>query len=254
MTPDAKRGAVTAAPTGALGALLRAPFETTAQALEPVLTGPRAAARAVAALAALVVSWYVYVPVHELLHALGCAATGGTVTTLEIQAQYGGALLAHLFPFVTVGSDYAGRLSGFDTHGSDLVYLATDALPFSLSVGIGVPLLRACAVRSRPLLLGPACVLGLAPFYNLPGDYFEMGSIVVTRVLGRVRFEHLRSDDLFQLLASVWQQASRAGDLVLPLAVVCTAGALAVVLAYATWWLGDCWAALVLRGGAGSET
>ena len=39
-------------------------------------------------------SWYVYVPIHELLHALGCAATGGTVTTLEVQTQYGGAILA----------------------------------------------------------------------------------------------------------------------------------------------------------------
>ena len=236
----------------ALPRLLREPFVATARALDPVLVGPGAGPRIVAALASLVVSWYVYVPIHELLHALGCAATGGTVTTLEIQTQYGGALLARILPFVTAGGVYAGRLSGFDTHGSDLVYLATDALPFSLSVLIGVPLLRVAAARSRPLLLGPACVLGLAPLYNLPGDYFEMGSIVVTRALTVLgfHFESLRSDDAFDLVGTIWEQASGVSALVAPLAVVCAAGVLAVVLAYSTWWLGDRWARLAV--GAGS--
>ena len=86
----------------------------------------------------LAAGWFVYVPVHELLHAAGCATTGGTVTRLEIAPLYGGALLARIFPFVVPGGDYAGRLSGFDTRGNDLVYLATDLAPFVLTLLPGV--------------------------------------------------------------------------------------------------------------------
>jgi hypothetical protein len=162
---------------------------------------------------------------------LGCTATGGSVTTLEIQTQFGGAILAEVFPFVRAGGEYAGRLSGFDTHGSDLVYLATDALPYALSLLIGVPLLRACGRASRPLLFGPAVVLGLAPFYNLPGDYYEMGSILVTRILGEA-WHPLRSDDIFVVLEGVW----RAPQAVL---VVFTSLVVAIALAYLTWEAGD---------------
>jgi len=128
-----------------------------------------------------VAAWWIYVPIHELLHALGCWVTGGAVSRLEIAPEYGGALLAHVFPFVVSGGDYAGRLSGFDTHGSDLVYLATDAAPFLLSIVLGVPLLRASNRGRRPVRFGTAVVLALAPFYSLTGDYYEMGSILVTR-------------------------------------------------------------------------
>src|SRR5262245_10080862 len=71
------------------------------------------------------VGWWLYVPLHELLHAAACAATGGRVERLEIDAIYGGALLARVLPFVTGASSYAGRLSGFDPRGSDWIYLAT---------------------------------------------------------------------------------------------------------------------------------
>jgi hypothetical protein len=100
-------------------------------------------------LVAGVASWWVYVPVHELLHALGCYVTGGSVTELQIAPEYGGALFARFLPFVVGNSEYAGRLSGFDTHGSDVIYLATDALPFLLTVFFGVPLLKACARGRR---------------------------------------------------------------------------------------------------------
>ena len=105
-------------------------------------------------LVAGVASWWVYVPVHELLHALGCYVTGGSVTELQIAPEYGGALFARFLPFVVGASDYAGRLSGFDTKGSDLIYLATDVLPFLLSIVIGVPLLKACARGGRPGAVG----------------------------------------------------------------------------------------------------
>src|SRR5689334_10291254 len=74
-------------------------------------------------------SWWLYVPLHELAHAWGCQLGGGSVSKLEIDAMYGAALLQRVFPYVSVGSEYAGRLSGFDTHGSDATYLLTDFLP-----------------------------------------------------------------------------------------------------------------------------
>ena len=79
--------------------LLRSPFDAVVDALEPILAGPRPLLHGAWLAVSLVVSWYVYVPIHELLHALGCMATGGTVTTLEVQTQYGGAVLARLFPW-----------------------------------------------------------------------------------------------------------------------------------------------------------
>ena len=244
MTPEPRptAGAARAATLPRWVRLLRGPFDASADALEPILTGQRPIFHAALLAASLVVAWYVYVPIHELLHALGCAATGGSVHTLEIQTQYGGGLLARVFPFVVAGGEYAGRLSEFDTHGSDLVYLATDALPFSLSVLIGVPLLRAGSRRARPLLLGPGFVLGLAPFYNLPGDYFEMGSIVVTAALG-AQWHGLRSDDLFLLIDQLFADPTSLGlGGSVPLgafAVVAAASLVAVALAYGTWMLGE---------------
>ncbi|HYU34655.1 MAG TPA: hypothetical protein VEW48_21090 [Thermoanaerobaculia bacterium] len=142
----------------------------------------------------LAVGWWVYVPVHELLHAAACLATGGAVTRLEIAPQYGGALLARVFSFVTAGGEYAGRLSGFDTRGSDLIYIATDLGPFLLTLFPGVWLLRRAGAAGRPVLFGLALPLALAPFLSLTGDAYEIGSILVTRLppWGEV----LRGDDL----------------------------------------------------------
>lgn len=127
--------------------------------------------------------WWLYVPVHELLHAGACVATGGQVERLEIDGMYGGALLAKIFPFVVSGSEYAGRLSGFDTGGSDLVYLATDFGPFLLTLFPGVWLLRLAVMKRRAFLFGLALPLALAPFISLTGDAYEIGSILTTRLV-----------------------------------------------------------------------
>jgi hypothetical protein len=156
--------------------------------------------------AGLLVSWWVYVPVHELLHAAACRLAGGEVTRLQIAPLYGGAVLARLLPFVSAGGAYAGRLSGFDTHGSDPVYLATDLGPFVLTVFPGVWWLRRAArharrpdtaaaqvrgpaAEARPrapawraALFGAALPVALAPFLSLTGDAYEIGSILVTRL------------------------------------------------------------------------
>jgi hypothetical protein len=147
----------------------------------------------------LVAGWWLYVPVHELLHAAACAVAGGAVTRLEIDRLYGGALLARVFPFVVPASDYAGRLSGFDTHGSDGIYLATDLGPFLLTLFPGVWALRRAAAGRRAAWFGAALPFALAPFLSLGGDAYEIGSILATHLspwAAPAARSLLRGDDL----------------------------------------------------------
>lgn len=239
--------------------LLRQPFDDLASCLTRLAESPHPLRAMCVVLVALVATWFVYVPVHELLHVLGCVASGGAVTELEIAPQYGGALLARWFPFVVSGGEYAGRLSGFDTGGSDLIYLATDFAPFLLSVFIGVPLLRMCTRRRRPVILGVGVVVGLAPFYNLIGDYYEMGSIITTRMatlLGgsadQVAFEGLRSDDVFKLIGTFCARPGELGikgatGVITGAALILASIVVGVVLAFLTYYLGDRTARLLCR-------
>jgi hypothetical protein len=191
------------------------PVEDLASCLEvQVLGAPNRLVAIVLVLVCGAACWFVYVPVHELLHVAGCEVTGGDVYELQMLPRYGGALLARVFPFVVSGGEYAGRVTGFDTKGSDLIYLATDLGPFVLSVFIGVPFIKACTRRRRVWLLGPALIVGLAPVYNLPGDYYEMGSVVTTRVATVVTgdwyppaYEAVRSDDVFRLIESMTESS-----------------------------------------------
>jgi hypothetical protein len=144
--------------------------------------------------------------VHELLHAFGCRAAGGRVTELRIAPLYGGRLLSLVFPFVRAQGEYAGRLEGFDTGGSDLVYIATDLTPYLLSIAAAFPLLRRARLRRSALSFGAGAVLVAAPIMGLVGDYFEVAGILVSDGLvrlGAVRTAAaaLRCDDLLALLA-----------------------------------------------------
>jgi len=234
---------------GAIARFLRAPFEDTVDAMGLALEPGVARGALLIALFA-VVTWFVYVPIHELLHVAGCLATGGEVSELEIDPIYGGALLARVLPFVTPGGEYAGRLTGFDTGGSDLVYLATDFGPYLLSVFPGVAMLVACTRRARPALFGAAAVLALAPLYNVPGDYYEMASILTTRLEAELTgagspppFASLRSDDAVALISTLIDEP-RALGLESGAAVAAASGlvaaslALAAVLALLTYRLG----------------
>lgn len=159
-------------------------------------------------LGGLLAGWWVYVPIHELLHAFGCVAAGGAVSRLEIDAIYGGALLARLLPWVVAGSEYAGRLSGFDTRGSDAVYLVTDLLPFVLTLP-GVWALRRAARARRPSLFGAAAPFALAPLLSLTGDAYEIGSILVTRLPPwATAAALLRGDDVSKVFARVGSVAA----------------------------------------------
>lgn len=191
---------------------LRLPIDDYLAALV-VLLDRVTAGRAVAFGLAAVATWWIYVPVHELAHAAGCLLGGGTVQELEIDAIYGAAWLQRWFPFVTVGSEYAGRLSGFDTGGSDATYLLTDFLPFVLTILIGVPLLRASGhpwrhPLAQAIACGAALPLAFAPFISLIGDYYEMGSILVTRAVATAHpgFDvgRWRADDLPKLVGETF--------------------------------------------------
>lgn len=206
---------------------------------------PLGPGRLVALVSAFILSWWLYVPVHEIAHAYGCILTGGEVTRLEIDPLYGAAWLANVFPFVAVGSEYAGQLTGFDTRGSDFVYLATDFLPFLLTIFLGVPLLRSSArEHGRGLRacakLGAALPVAYAPFISLTGDYYEMGSILVSRVVSRAApafpLERWRSDDLLKLAGQLY---SGGGDgTSFDLLGLAVSAALGAVLAFATYGLG----------------
>jgi len=208
-------------------------------------------------LVSLIVTWFVYVPIHELLHVGGCVWTGGEVTRLELSPRYGAAFLSKIFPFIVSGSDYAGQLKGFDTKGSDLCYLATDFLPFVLTILIGVPLVKLAGRKRRPILFGMAVVVGLAPFYNLPGDYFEMASIIVTRAVtmsgaNPPAFVGIRSDDVFKLVGQLMEQPGElglvgAGPIAVAALLIIVAVGLSILLAFATYWAGHWFSRLVLH-------
>jgi hypothetical protein len=178
------------------------------------------------------------------------------VKRLEIATLFGGAALARLLPFVAAGSgDYAGQLSGFDTHGSDLVYLATDLGPYLLTVFPGVWWLRRAArgaAGAHPgrgaLAFGAALPVARAPVLSLGGDAYEIGSILVTRLppwtSPAVR-RLLRGDDL----GLRWDAIAAAARAALPGAAVTPVW---------SWWAGALLAAVLglawamLTYGAGS--
>lgn len=198
----------------------------------------------------LAVSWWVYVPLHELLHAAGCAATGGTVTELQIAPVYGGALLARLFPWVTAGGDYAGRLSGFDTGDSDFIYLATVLAPYLLTVFPGVWALRWAGRRGHAALFGVSLPVALAPFVSLPGDAYEIGSIVTTRLPPwTAQAELLRGDDVIR----IGREVAAAGGGALGWTGLTLAFLLGVLWALATYGLGAALAGSPTGSEAGSE-
>lgn len=188
-------------------AWLRNPLADVLSGLDRCVT--RGGARALVTIFfGLALGWWIYVPVHELLHAYGCLWTGGTVEQLDIAPLYGGTAIARLIPFVTAGGPYAGRLSGFDTFGNDLIYIATVFAPYVLTVFPGVYLLLMASRRRRPFFFGFSLPIALAPFISLSGDAYELGSIMVSQLptwREPAVAEALRGDDIF-LLVQQWAE------------------------------------------------
>jgi hypothetical protein len=202
--------------------------------------------------AGLVLAWWAYVPIHELLHALACVVMGGSVTKLEISAVYGGGFLARVFTFVECGGGYAGRLSGFDTGGSDVTYLATDLGPYLLTLFPGVWLLRIGGTARRGWLFGLGLPLALAPFISLTGDAYEIGSILTTRLppwSAPAARELLRGDDLFRVVTRLHAAAEVEEEMeVVPWMGLACGSLLGAVWAWATYMAGAGVAHLLGRG------
>ena len=210
MTPAEAPTAAVRHPRPSLARRLALPAREILAGLEGVLgTEKRGGGlRLATVFAGLIAGWFLYVPVHELLHAAGCRLAGGAVSRLEIAPMYGGALLARVLPFVVSGGEYAGRLSGFDTRGSDWIYLATDLGPFVLTLFPGVWLWRMAARRRRCFAFGFVLPLAMAPFLSLPGDAYEIGSLLVTHLPTWQGVEVLRGDDVFLRAEAVGTQHS----------------------------------------------
>jgi len=154
---------------------------------------------------------------------------------------------------VASGSDYAGQLTGFDTRGNDWIYLATVLLPFALTPLIGVPLLRWSSRQDRPararMGLGLAIPIAYAPFVSIPGDYYETGSILITRAAAwwwpGLDLQRWRSDDLVLLIERLFLSGEAYTGLDL---LLVTAAALSGVLAaFGTYYLGCLLAGALLR-------
>ncbi|MEQ9619302.1 MAG: hypothetical protein RIG61_09025 [Deltaproteobacteria bacterium] len=198
------------------------------------------------------VSWWIYVPIHELGHAYGCILGGGSVSRLEISPLYGADILKEVFPFVSSGSEYAGQLTGFDTGGSDLIYLLTVFFPFLLTIFIGVPLLKSAA-RSSPLSasvkLGFGIPMAFAPFISFSGDYYEMGSIIFTRLASFLfpgfNADRLRSDDVFRLTDELFFKGNPYG--MTDVTGVIVSFILGIILIYVTYFTGVLWNRALFR-------
>jgi hypothetical protein len=172
----------------------------------------------------ILVVWFITVPVHELLHVAGCLLTGGEVSELTIQPMYGGVLLARLFSFVNPGGDYAGQLTGFDTGGSDFCYFVTVWFPFLLTVLLGFSCLRLAARGGRPLIHGIGIVHIFMPVASITGDFYEVGSIAATRLMGlpadSKAADLIRGDDLMLVISRVREAGPDHGLLTVGLGLI----------------------------------
>ncbi len=202
-------------------------------------------------LVACAAGWWIYVPLHELMHAWGAQLGGATVTRLDIDPIYGARLLQRIFPYVHVGSAYAGQLTGFDTHGSDLAYGLTVFFPFVLSIAIGVPLLvRATRVPASSIasmaLFGFVLPMAWAPILSIGGDFYELGAIAVSRAAAMLGVEgrDWRGDDVVAIIG----RTLGGGAFSWPdLAGIAASLLLGIVLAFATYAVGRAVASILAR-------
>ena len=118
---------------------------------------------------------------------------------------------------------------------------------------------RSFRAKRRPILFGIAVVVGLAPFYNMPGDYYEMGSTITTRVATWVTgsapviaFEGIRSDDIFSLMSDLFNDPGEkgiegAGSIAIAWLLVAVSLVVDVLLAFLTYFAGGLVGRLIVR-------
>ena len=193
----------------------------------------------------LALGWWLYVPLHELLHAAGCYLGGGTVSELEIKAIYGGGLLKMIFPFITSGGTYAGRLTGFDTGGSDSCYTLTVFFPFILTLPSLMLMEKSCRLKSA-FFFGFMLPAFMAPIISLSGDFLELGGIFLYQIWPDVTSVSrlLISDDLFRLFGEIGENQNglraTSGNYIF----VIFSLLIGTLLAWLTLYLAETWRAL----------
>ncbi len=193
-------------------------------------------------LVAAIAGWWLYVPIHELLHAFGCLWSGGEVTRLELAPEYGAAWLQQIWPWIAVGSDYAGQLTGFDTGGNDLIYLITVLAPFSLTLLPGMTIWTwAMAANWQSSMVwaatGFSFAMVAAPFISIFGDMYETASIITTQIAQLLgisgELQRWRSDDMLLLVRELMPMLGWLDVIMLVSSCV-----LAIMLAWALYWAG----------------
>ena len=154
---------------------------------------------------AFLASWWLYVPIHELMHVAGCIIMGGEVNELAIDPMYGGKLLSNIFPFVVSESDYAGQLTDFTTPNK-YAYFIVDMFPYLLSLP-AVLLIKLATKHRHIWLFSLGFLLMFVPLTQMFGDFYEATSLGVGELMSMINPELnpqlIVSDDMFKLLASL---------------------------------------------------
>ena len=150
------------------------------------------------------------------------------------------AIMAAFFPFLKSRRVYIEAIA------------ILDFFPFLLTIFVGVPLVKSAA-GSKPLSaclkLGFGLPIAFAPFISFSGDYYEMGSIIVTRIVSWITpgfdVSIWRSDDLFKLSGDLFFSgaAYTAGDII----GVAVSFLVGVVLIYVTYLLGSLFSGLIIK-------
>ena len=181
------------------------PWHTFSELYSEVLD-QRSALRSLSLLmAAVLLGWWNYVPLHEFLHVGGCLIAGGSVSELQIDPLYGGHYFSRWFSFVESTSDaYAGRSSGFDTGGSDWVYASTVYFPYLPGL-LSFLMLRLFSGKKSAFGFGLVVPWAAGPLLSLSGDFLELGSLALFQLFPGMDQANrvLISDDLFRLLGEI---------------------------------------------------
>ena len=157
------------------------------------------------------ISFWVYVPIHELMHAFATILVGGEVKELAIDATYGGVFFAKIFPFVVSESDYAGQLTDFTTRNK-FAYFIVDMFPYLLSLP-GVLLIRLAAKYKRLWLFSIGFLLMLVPMTQIFGDFYEVASLGMGEIMSllnpSLNPDLIVSDDMFKLISSTNENSNK---------------------------------------------
>jgi len=147
-----------------------------------------------------VAGFFLYTPLHELMHAGAAILMGGSVSELAIAPLFGGKLLARILPFVVAESEYAGQLTGFSVPNR-LAYAVVDGAPYLLSLP-GVALLEAARRRVSLPLGGLGFLVTWIPLTQFSGDFFEAWSLILSYahagLLAGTEAKDFVSDDAFR--------------------------------------------------------